>query len=191
MTEKWKKVTAKKVTDIIDIAALEEASQALLEPDMRPEAYIAALSDARKWADAVNVMVSALPAREAIWWVCLCAKEMQLLKRNEAEALALKAAEAWAFKPNEENRLNAFQQAQKSDNPSAGTLACMAVVFSGGNLETGDGQAIEFDASKFAGIASAVVLIAAGEKKGADNAEAMKQFLLRGQNIACGGSGKI
>lgn len=190
MTETWKKVAAEKVTEIIDISTLDEESQALMKPDMRPEAFIDTLSAAQKWVDAASVMVAALPAREAIWWVRLCAKDMQLMKSNKAEAQALKAAEKWAFKPNEENRQNAFQQAQKSDNPSAGTLACMAVVFSGGKLELGDGQAIEFDVSKFTGITSAVIIMAAGEKKGAANTEAMKKFLLQGQNIACGGSEK-
>jgi ABC-type Fe3+-siderophore transport system permease subunit len=191
MTENWKKVAAEKVTDIIDMSALDEGSQSLLKDGMRPEAFIEALSGAGQWADAANVLVAALPAREAIWWVCLCAKGMDVMKRNEAEAKALQAAEKWAFKPNDENRQEAFKQAQLSDNPSAGTLACMAVVFSGGNLDMGGGQIIEFDAGKFAGIASAVVLMAAAEQKGAEFAGAMQRFLLMGQDIACGGSGKI
>jgi hypothetical protein len=190
MTDVWKKITSEKVADIIDIEELEDESQALLKPDMRPETFIGLLSTAGLLTDAVTVMASSLPKREAVWWACLCAGDMETMSRNKWEALALKAAEAWAFKPTEENRQNAFQQAQKSDNPSAGTLACMAVVFSEAVLELPDDQKVEFDINKFAGIASAVVLISASEKKGDHNAKALEQYLLKGKNIACGGSGK-
>jgi hypothetical protein len=190
MVEHWKKVTTEKAAEIIDAEEMEPASLELLQPEMQPEEYIDTLSSAGKWADAIMVLVRALPAREAVWWGCVCAAEMELVSKNEREVLALKAAEKWAYKPTDENRLNAFLQAQKSDAPSVGTLSCMAVVFSGGKLEMGNDQSVDFDASKFTGIASAVVLISASEKKGDEFNQALQQCLLTGKEIACGGSGR-
>lgn len=191
MTENWKKVNSDKVVDVIDVETLEAESLELLDPGMSPERFIGKLSSANQWADAISVLTSALPKREAIWWACRCAEEMELMATNKWEAMALKAAEKWAFKPTPENRQDAFMQAQKSDSPSAGTLACMAVVFTEDKLELGDDQVVEFDASKFVGIAKAVILISASEKKGEQYTEALKQFMLKGEHIARGGSGKI
>ena len=190
MVERWKKVTTEKAAEIIDVEEMDPASLELLKPEMQPEEYIEALYSAGKLADAIMVLVRALPAREAVWWGCVCAGEMELVTKNEGEVLALKAAEKWAYKPTDENRVSAFLQAQKSDTPSAGTLSCMAVVFSGGKLELDENQSVDFDVSKFTGIAGAVVLISASEKKGDEFNEALKQCLLKGKDIARGGSGK-
>lgn len=191
MSENWKKVNSEKVVDVIDVEALEAESIELLEADMRPEAFIGKLTSANQWLDAITVLTAALPKREAVWWACRCAAEMELMAKNKWEALALKAAEKWAFKPTPEHRQEAFAQAQKSDNPSAGTLACMAVTFTEDKLELGDDQVVEFDPAKFVGITKAVILIAANEKKGDQYTEALKQFMLKGEHIARGGSGKI
>ena len=190
MVERWKKVVSDRAAKIIDVEEIEPESLELLEPEMRPEEYIETLSSAGKFADAITVLTRALPAREAVWWGCVCASEMELVRKNKGEVLALKAAEQWAYKPTDENRLNAFTQAQQSDSPSAGTLLCMAVVFSGGKLELGDDQSVDFDVGKFIGIASAVVLISASEKKGDEYDKTLHRFLLKGQDIARGGGGK-
>lgn len=190
MVERWKKVISDRAAKIIDVEEIEPESLELLQPEMRPEEYIESLASAGQFSDAITVLVRALPAREAVWWGCVCASEMELVRKNKGETLALKAAEKWAYKPTDENRLNAFAQAQQSDAPSAGTLSCMAVVFSAGKLELSDDQSVDFDTSKFTGIASAVVLISASEKKGDEYSGALQRFLRKGKDIACGGSGK-
>lgn len=190
MVENWKKVSAEKVSDIIDVDLLDSTSLELLKPDMRPEDYIEVLSSAEKWTDAVTVMARALPKREAVWWACLCASQMESLGENKEETLALKAAEKWAYKPSEENRRNAFLQAQKSDKPSAGTLSCMAVAFSGGKLALNKDQSVDLDASVFTEVVGTVVMISASENDGVQINQRLKQFLLNAKDIACGGSGK-
>ncbi len=190
MVENWKKISTERVSDIIDVDVLDSTSLELLEPDMRPEAYIEALSSAEKWTDAVAVMARALPRREAVWWACLCAALMDGLSENKEEILALKTAEKWVYKPSEENRRNAFVQAQKSDKPSAGTLSCMAVAFGGGKLALSKDQSIDFDASVFTEIVAAVVMISASENDGLHINQRLKQFLHNAKDIACGGSGR-
>jgi hypothetical protein len=197
MVENWKKVSAEKVSDIIDVDVLDSATLELLKPDMRPEAYIEVLSSAEKWTDAVTVMAHALPKREAVWWACLCASMMDGLSENKEEILARKTAEKWVYKPTEENRENALLQAQKSDKPSAGTLCCMAVSFSGGKPgeskdqpDESKDQSVDHDNSVFTEIVGTVVMIAASENDGLHINQRLKQFLHNAKDIACGGSGK-
>ena len=190
MVENWKKVSSENVNDIIDVDVLDSTSLELLKPDMRPEAYIEVLSSAEKWTGAVAVMARALPRREAVWWACSCASLMDGLSENKEEILALKMAEKWVHKPTEENRRNAFLQAQKSDEPSAGTLSCMAVAFSGGKLAVSKDQSVDLDASVFTEIVAAVVMISASENDGLHINQRLKQFLQNAKDIACGGNGK-
>ena len=190
MVENWKKVSSEKVSDIIDVDLLDSTSLELLKPDMRPEAYIEVLSSAEKWMDAVAVMACALPKREAVWWACLCARLMNGLSENKEEILALKTAEKWVYKPTEKNRKKAFLRAQASDEPSAGTLSCIAVAFSGGKLALSKDQGVDLDASVFAETVGAVVMISASENDGLHINQRLKQFLHNAKDIACGGSGK-
>ena len=187
MTDIWKKVTSESALELIDADELDPESLELLEEGMRPEAFIEALSAADKWTDAVAVMARTLPTREAVWWACVCARKTEVVSKNKEEALALKAAEKWAYKPTEEYRLEAFLQAQKCTAPSVGTMSCLAAAFSGGQLKISKEQSVDLDASVLPKIVNGVVTIAACEK-GADQMNPMlKRFLQNGKRIACGG----
>jgi hypothetical protein len=190
MLETWKKLTSEKAAEIIDQEESDAEVLELLQPDMRPEAFMQRLSEAGKWTDAAMFMARCLPKREAVWWACVCAAGTQLLKKHEDEAVAHKVAEKWAFKPNDENRKTAFLQAQKSNTPSIGTMACLAAAFSDGKLELSEEQILEPDPAAFPKIISGIVLIAANDQ-GSDGFNTMlEQFIQQGIDIACGGSGK-
>ncbi len=185
------KVTSEKVGDVIDVSELQSGSVELLKSDMRPEKYIQVLTSAEKWSDAIKVMAHTLPRREAIWWACICARNMEVLAKNKEEALALKAAEKWVYKPTDENRRKAFLQAQKGDAPSVGTLSSLAAACSGGKLSLGEGQSADLDGSAVPQIVSTVVLISASEKEGDQANRMLESFLQNGIDIACGGSGQL
>lgn len=191
MADQWEKVTSEKVGDIIDVSELQSGSVELLKSDMRPEKYIQALTSADKWPDAVKVMAHALPKREAVWWACICARNMEVLAKNKEEALALKAAEKWVYKPTEENRRKAFLQAQKGDAPSVGTLSSLAAACSGGKLSLGEGQSADLDDSAVPQIVSTVVIISATEKEADQTNQILNSFLQKGIDIACGGNGQV
>jgi hypothetical protein len=190
MTDIWKKVTSEKVEELIDIDELDPESLELLQPGMRPEAYIESLSSAGKWTDAVAIMARTLPKREAVWWACYCARKTEVAANNKEEAAALKIAEKWAFKPNEEHRRDAFLQAQKCTTPSVGTMSCLAAAFSGGKLELNKEQSVDLDASVFTNIVSGIVIMAACEKKADQMNPMLEKFLKKGKKIACGGRRK-
>lgn len=191
MVDIWKKLTSEKANEIIEVNELDAESLDLLEPDMRPEAYIKVLSEAGRWSDAAMFMARTLPKREAVWWACVCAGNTDVLKKHKDETLAHRAAEKWAFKPTEENRRDAFIQAQKSNTPSIGTMSCLAAAFSGGKLSLSEEQSFEPDTSAFPKIISGIVLIAANDKGAEQFDKLLEQFLHQGADIACGGNGKL
>ena len=190
MTDIWKKVTSDKAEELIDVDELDPESLELLEPGMRPEAYIESLSSAGKWTDAVAVMARALPKREAVWWACVCAKKTQAVVKNKEEAAALKTARKWTFKPTEEHRRDAFLQAQKCTAPSVGTMTCLAAAFSGGKLEINKEQSVDLDASVFTNIVSGIVIMAACDKEADRMNPMLERFLNKGKEIASGGRPK-
>jgi hypothetical protein len=143
------------------------------------------------WADAAMFMARCRPKREAVWWACVCADGTQLLEKHKDEAVAHKVAEKWAYKPNEENRKNAFIQAQKSNTPSIGTMSCLAAAFSGGKLALNEEQSLEPDPTVFPKIISGIVLIAANDQGPEGYDGLLKQFIQQAIDIACGGSGKL
>lgn len=186
----WKKVVSEKAADIVGPTLLDAAAMVLLKPEMRPEAFIAALADAERWPDAVKVMSRTLPPREAVWWACVCARQMTSLT-GEADIAALEAAEKWVYKPTEGNREAAFRLVQESSSRSAGTLAASAAAFSAGNLPLEGGHRVELDAEAFPAVIEAVVMVSATEKKGREIHARLKKFLRSGEDIACGGNGRI
>jgi hypothetical protein len=190
LNECWKKIVAERACDIIDTADLEPDSRDLMDSGMRPETFIEKLSAAGKWMDAVKVMAHALPRREAVWWASVCAEQMNGPGGDADEVAALKAAENWVYEPTDEYRKKAFQLAQNSRTNSLGTLTALAAACSGGNLPLDEDTEVELDAAVFPQIVGGIVIMAATDEiERAD--EQFKRFLASGQDIACGGSGKI
>ena len=187
----WQKVFAEKAGDIIEESDLEPESAAFLNPEDRPEELIKKLSEAKLWPDAIKVMTRSLPTREAVWWACVCARQMDAVSESDCETAALEAAEKWVFKPNDENRREAFDVAQENASPSAGSLAAFGVAFSGGNIPSGEDEYVDMDPAVFAQTVDAAVMIAACEIKGRELHDRFAQFLRSGEDIACGGNGVV
>ncbi len=191
MKDHWKKINAEKVSDIIDLDELAADSSALLGTDMWPETFIEELSSAEKWLDAVKVLAHALPRREAVWWACMCATQMDKLTDNESEKSALESAEKWVFKPTEEHRADAFLLAQRSRTNSVGTFCALAAAFSDDTLIISEDQKIDIDTSGFGKMVAGIIAMSAAEGKGARFDQRIQNFLISGRAIACGGNGVI
>ena len=138
-------------------------------------------------AACARQMARTLPKREAVWWACVCARPTEVVIKDKEEAIALKVAEKWVFEPTEENRRDAFLQAQKSTMPSVGTMTCLAAAFSSSALTLSEEQSIDLDETAFEKIVSGTVMMSASEQ-GADLFNAtLEQFLSKGKEIACSG----
>ena len=190
MEDRWKKIVATKARDVVDLDNLTDESLELLTDDIGPEAYIMELAAAGQWMDANRTLASSLPRREAAWWGCMCAREMQIVQSEKDEQLALSAAEKWVHDPTSERRAIAFQMAQESKSNSTGTLCALAVAFSEPALPLADDQELEVDSNQFPTMILGVILMAATEDGDDQMNVQLEKFLKVGEKIAMGGSGK-
>jgi hypothetical protein len=189
--DRWKKVSAETARSLVGPGLLEPESAKLLEPEIRPEAFIRALSDAGQLPDAIKVMTRALPVREAVWWACVCARQMAAVAEDEVELAAVAVAEAWVYEQSEKNREQAFELVKEKGSNGAGSLCAMAAAFSAGNVPLGQGQHLDVDPAVFHQLVDGVVMVSAAEKKGEEIKDRMRTYLLSGQDIACGGNGEL
>lgn len=189
--DRWKKVNSESAREIVEPGLLEPESAALLDDQIRPEALIGALVEAGNLADAVKVMTRALPAREAVWWACVCARQLSGIEENKVEAEALKVAETWVYEPSDEHRELAFNFIKENDSNGAGSMCAMAAAFSAGDAPLGKGQNLALDPAVFPQIVGGVVMVSASGKQGEEIKDWLRTCLLRGEDIAQGGNGKI
>lgn len=187
----WKKLTSERTGDIISKNELQPDSVIMFDPESRPEAFIYDLVSADQWVDAIKTVSRSLPPREAVWWACMCVRQMRSLESDEAEMAALKAAETWVYQPKDENRLKAFELAQKSQTNSAGALAALTAVFNTGSLPLVDGTEAELDANVFSDMATATVMMSAGDTEPQHIYELYRKFIASADDIANGGNGRI
>lgn len=128
---KIKATTAAEVCRNFD---LRDDARPLLRDRQSPREFLDALLGGKKHAAAIDFLVHALPAREAIWWGCLCLQEAIGARLSPPDAEALKAAARWVLDPSEENRRAAQARGEDAGvRAPAGALA-MAAGWTGGSL---------------------------------------------------------
>ena len=150
------------------------------------EDVLAELEGKRAWVDLMRVLAVALPEREAVWWACLAAHDLV----GEGGATAcMKAAEAWVFEPNTENR-EAIQQtleAVETDDDTA--LVATAALYAPGNLGPGIMSEIAAPPSAVSACVFGMNMTVLGEVE--DPMAHMQWLIERGLDIARGGNGRV
>ena len=153
--------------------------------------YLHQLAEHNLHPDAIRFLAFALPKRQAIWWACICTRiahaALESIKPEQSEALA--AAEAWVYKPNEENRRKAGLKSDQTDRQYPADWTAAAAFWSGGSISPAGQPGVEPpDHLAPHAVAGAILLAAA-----TDDSEALNQhyrdFLARGIDIARGGKG--
>ncbi len=86
--------------------------------------------------DMLRLLSVALPARERVWWSCLAARDTLAAGGKLPPPLA--AAEAWVYKPTEENRAVAHHSLQHAGMKDDTKHCAMAVQWHDGTLGPGD-----------------------------------------------------
>ncbi|AFU98103.1 secreted protein [Simiduia agarivorans SA1 = DSM 21679] len=167
----------------------EEDAESEVVLDTTPRISIERLTEKGYYLDAVKLMAHALPKREAVWWACLAARAVQTPETDENNQQALLAAEAWAKKPTEANRLRAKMLGEKTKFRTPSSWAATAASWSAGSM-AGDGEpAISPPEYLYAHAVAGAVCLAAVAKDEDAPENAYKTFLAQGINIACGGNG--
>lgn len=128
------KVKATRAAEVCRNFDLKEEARPFLREAQSPREFLEALVANKKYVPAIDFLAHALPAREAIWWGCLCVQQVSSSKLSPPEAAASKAAAAWVLEPTEENRQAAKvpAEAAKLSTPSGGLA--MAATWTGGSL---------------------------------------------------------
>jgi len=152
------------------------------------EAVLAELEGKGALIDMLRLMSVALPARERVWWACLAARDT--LAEGAPVPPSLKAAEAWVFKPTDENRAAALAALEIAEIEDDTVHCATAVQFADGTL--GPGELAEHQGPPGASetCAFAMNLVALGTRE-ADFDAYCAHLVDRALDIARGGSGRI
>lgn len=184
------KITAQTAAELCTAFDLDEEAQPLLRPDHTPEQFLDVLAKAGHMRDAAQFLAYALPVREAVWWGCLVARSTLTDATPPPAVEALKAGEAWAYQPTEENRRAAEAAAMTDgalDHPSG--WAAQAAFWATGSMSPEGNPPVPPDPFFTAKAVSAVLLLAAAQGPPLEENQRFASYLAWGRDIAAGGSG--
>ncbi len=177
--------------DIVAAAQLSEAANGLAARAQTPDALVDALVAQSLHEDAVRVLAVSLLPREGVWWASLAAHTAMAAVRKPGDADALAAAEAWVYKPNEENRRAAMAKAQATQFDSAGAWAAVAAFWSGGSMGPASAPAVPPPPFLIARAILGAVMLAAVVGPPDKIPARYAQLVAQGVDIAAGGNGRI
>lgn len=121
-------------SEVAKAAELDADALAVLHPEHTAQDFVTALLNAERFPDAVRFVAHALPKREAVWWVLLCAREAAGDAPSPEVKAALDATDLWVRHPGDEQRRAAMAAAQKATFKTAAGCAGLAAFLSGGSL---------------------------------------------------------
>ncbi|MFC4669161.1 DUF6931 family protein [Seohaeicola nanhaiensis] len=192
MTDRFSNLT--KIPDLPAARMLADANVKLKTPLDAPASakapvVLGELDSKDAWVDMLMLLGVILPARERTWWACLAARDY-VGPKSDADPLPLTLAEAWVFKPTDDNRQQlraAMDHAAAEDD----TVHCArAALFGDGTLGPGDMR--EHAAPAGAAELSAFAMNMVALNKLSDRFEEHKTLLIdRALDIARGGNGRV
>jgi len=184
-----KKITAKRASEICAQVELSADARQLLTDQLSPDAYLDKLIEKEQWVDAIRLLAFALPKREGVWWASQCVRA-HLPADAPAKVLdALKTAEAWVYKPTEENRWAAKEAGEKVGYDKPACWVTMGAFWSGGSLVPAHLPSVTPSPAFAPGAVSGAILMTGAQ----DAARVMENYKLAlddGLDIANGGTGK-
>ncbi|MFS1525022.1 DUF6931 family protein [Microbulbifer sp. 2304DJ12-6] len=190
------------MTDLIKVQALtaaellknfdvSEEAEEYLVPDTAPEVSIHQLVNAGLYPDAIKLLAHGLPKREAVWWACLAARDIQSPATDEDNVNALIAAESWAKKPNEEARLKCKVLGEKTRHKTPASWAATAACWCHGSLAAVGEPAIEPPQYLYAHAVAGSVTLAAVLSDPVDPGKRFVRYIEQGLDLARGGDGRV
>ncbi|MBL8834635.1 MAG: hypothetical protein JNL66_00245 [Alphaproteobacteria bacterium] len=178
-------------TDVVTAAQISESAGAIAARAQGVNALVDALAAQSLHDDAVRVLAVSLMPREAVWWAALAAHAAMAVMRKPGDADALAAAEAWVYKPTEENRRAAMAKAQSTQFDSAGAWAAVAAFWSGGSMAPPNAPVVPPPPFLIARAVIGAVTLAAVAGPPDKIPGRYAQLVAQGIDIAAGGNGRI
>jgi hypothetical protein len=165
---------------------LEKEALGLLEERMLPRPYLDLLIEKKQYPDAARFMAAAMPRGEAIWWGCLCARQVYGPEPPAPAQVALTATEKWLADPTDDNRMAAFAAAEAAEFNNPAGLIGFAVLQSGQSLGAPEAPPVpppEHGAAVAVGNAVILAAVIAGPRKAP---ETYHSFFTLGFDVAAG-----
>jgi hypothetical protein len=184
------KVQALTAVEVCRLYELDPEAGALLDETSTPASFIERLMGEQRFADAARFLAYALPKREAVWWACLCARAVTNGETSSDNLAALDAAEAWVYKPIDENRRKAMEFAEKTKMDTSASWAAVAAFWSAGSMAPADAPVVPPGEELTGAAVSGAVILAAVQKEPEKAPEKYARFLTQGLEVARGGSGR-
>ncbi len=170
---------------------LEGETLALVAGLAEARAALEALAAAGHGPEAARVAAHALPKREAVWWLCMCARGVPDPALPAPDRAALAAAEAWVRRPDEALRRAAMDAAHTTTFRSPEAWAAVAAFWSGGSMAPA-GQPAVPPGEHLTGVAVAGgVVLASVRRHPARAPDRLRRFLDSAREIAAGGAGRL
>lgn len=179
--------TTSAVAQVAQLAEVSEEGRALLRPEHAPRDYVAALTQAELYMDAVRFLAYSIPKREAVWWAWFCARRSAGEAPPPPVKEALDATERWISQPTEENR-RAAMAAAEVDAVGFGTAAGsagLAAFLSGGSMAPPAAPVVppgEYMTSK--AVAGSVTMAALGAPDPQKAPERFRAYIDQGLDVA-------
>jgi len=188
--ELYFKLEKQRPVDLARKLQLDAPACALLVPGQTVADYVVSLAQAELFPAAFSVLAHALPKREAVWWGCTAVRYADPpVQGSDAEA-ALAAAEAWVYRPTDENRQPIGAVAVKAGMNTSTGWAAMAAFWSSGSLTPPDSPAVPPN-EDLTGKAVAGATTLAAIQRGAQSASGFSiAFIRMALDIARGGDGR-
>jgi hypothetical protein len=101
------KLRGRSVVQICTEFDVEDAVLPLINDKILPHEFLGLLIGDGRFFEAMRFLAHALPKRESVWWACQCARSTFKETITQAAAASIAAAEAWVYRPTEENRAKA------------------------------------------------------------------------------------
>ncbi len=141
---------------------------------------------------AARLIAHALPAREAVWWACMCADHTAPQDLPPADRMAREAAERWVRHAGDDaSRRAAMEAARKAGMRSPEAWAGVGAFWSGGSMAP-EGQPAVPPAPHLCGTAVAGALLLASVRGDPRRQPArLSRFIGSARDIAGGGAGRL
>ena len=142
--------------------------------------------------EATRLIAHSLPAREAVWWACMCARHTASSGADPVgEAAACEAAEDWVRRQTDAQRRLAMAAAERAGFSSAGSWAAIAAFWSGDSMAPPDAPKVP-PQPHFRGLAVAGAVALAAVRGDATRREGrLARFLQSAHEVSRGGAGRL
>ncbi|MBV8572660.1 MAG: hypothetical protein JO319_18725 [Acidobacteriaceae bacterium] len=147
--------------ELLANAELSEGAQKLFRSDLTPAAYLAGLSNAGLFPDAVKFTAQVLGAKKSVAWAAACVRELGAENgQTEQQKAALAAAQQWLTEANDEARRAAQKAAELAKISTPEGCVAIAAFFSEGSIAPPHVQSVPPPPNVAAKIAAGGILLA-------------------------------